>query len=73
MPDAAQYEYPSPLAGYEDAPPLPDERAADGKSFANPPNDKLSKAYEEFTNPLDNGRRGGLSVDCLPLSVRERD
>jgi hypothetical protein len=31
--DPAQYTYTSPLAGYENAPPLPDERATDGKSY----------------------------------------
>ncbi|KAI0434249.1 DOPA-like domain-containing protein [Xylaria sp. FL1042] len=54
--------YPWPLAGYEDAPPLPDERAEDGKSYMNPENDKLSTAYEKFTEPLDTGRRGGFDV-----------
>jgi hypothetical protein len=55
-----KYTYPWPLEGYENAPPLPDERAADGKSFVNPKNDKLSTAYDEFPDPLDKGRRGGL-------------
>ncbi|KAI1174351.1 DOPA-like domain-containing protein [Nemania sp. FL0916] len=54
--------YPSPLAGYEDAPPLPSERAEDGKSFVNPKSDGLSTAYEKFVDPLDNGRRGGFDV-----------
>ncbi|KAI0129635.1 DOPA-like domain-containing protein [Xylariales sp. AK1849] len=62
MSDPSLYQYPSPLAGYENAPPLPDERAGDGKSYVNPPNNKLSKAYEEFAEPLDNGRRGGFDV-----------
>ncbi|KAI0863887.1 DOPA-like domain-containing protein [Xylaria cubensis] len=54
--------YPSPLAGYENAPPLPNDRAEDGKSFVNPKNDKLSTAYEKFAEPLDSGRRGGFDV-----------
>ncbi|GKT65866.1 DOPA 4,5-dioxygenase [Colletotrichum tofieldiae] len=56
------YTYVSPCKGYEDAPPLPDELNEDGKSFRNPPREDLSKAYEAFPAPLDNGRRGGLFV-----------
>lgn len=52
--------YPSPLTGYENAPPLPEERAEDGKSYQNPQTGVLSNAYERFTDPLENGRRGGL-------------
>lgn len=52
--------YPSPLAGFEKAPPLPDERAADGKSFKNPETGILSPAYKEFPDPLDKSHRGGL-------------
>lgn len=52
--------WPSPLAGFENAPPLPDERAADGKSFKNPETGILSPAYSQFPDPLDRGRRGGL-------------
>jgi DOPA 4,5-dioxygenase len=52
--------YPSPLAGYENAPPLPEERAEDGKSFRNPQTGVLSSAYERFTEPLDNGIKDGL-------------
>ncbi|KAI1429896.1 DOPA-like domain-containing protein [Xylaria sp. FL1777] len=62
MPPLQKRIYPSPLAGYEDAPPLPNERAEDGKSFVNPKNDKLSTAYEKFAEPLDTGRRGGFDV-----------
>jgi len=32
MADPARYDYPSPLVGYENAPPLSDEKAEDGKS-----------------------------------------
>lgn len=60
MPPVQKRTYPSPLAGYENAPPLPNERAEDGKSFVNPKSDKLSTAYEKFADPLDSGRRGGL-------------
>ncbi|GKT44098.1 putative protein 21 [Colletotrichum spaethianum] len=56
------YTYASPREGYEDAPPLPDDLNEDGKSFKNPPREGLSKAYEAFPAPLDNGRRGGLFV-----------
>jgi hypothetical protein len=60
MADPSLYTYPSPLAGYENAPPLPDEKAADGKSFVNPQTGHLSKSYVKFTKPLDSGIRGGL-------------
>lgn len=53
-------DYPWPLAGYENAPELPDEKNDDGKSFKNNANESLSKAYEEFTDPLKKDRRGGL-------------
>ncbi|KAI1436462.1 DOPA-like domain-containing protein [Xylaria sp. CBS 124048] len=55
-------DHPWPLAGYEDAAPLPQDLAADGKSFVNPPNEKLSDAYERFAAPLDNGVRGGFDI-----------
>ena len=60
MADPSAYAYPSPLAGYEDAPPLPDEKALDGKSYVNNETGILSKSYEQFTDPLDKGERGGL-------------
>ncbi|KAK4157057.1 isoprenoid synthase domain-containing protein [Chaetomidium leptoderma] len=59
---SSNFTYPSPLTGYENAAPLPDERAEDGKSFRNPQTGVLSSAYEKFTEPLDNGRRGGFDV-----------
>ncbi|KXX74981.1 DOPA 4,5-dioxygenase [Madurella mycetomatis] len=62
MTGSADFNYPSPLAGYESAPPLPDERAEDGKSFRNPQTGVLSSAYDKFVDPLDNGRRGGFDV-----------
>ena len=60
MPDAYAYTYPSPLVGYENATPLPDEKAEDGKSYKNPQTGVLSKSYERFVEPLDNGIRGAL-------------
>ncbi|OTB00250.1 hypothetical protein M426DRAFT_238360 [Hypoxylon sp. CI-4A] len=59
---AGGYTYPSPLEGYENLPPLPEEKNEDGKSFKNPPKDTLSKAYVEFPDPLDKSRRGGFDV-----------
>ena len=60
MADPSLYTYPSPLLGYENAPPLPGEKAADGKSYINHQTRVLSKSYERFTEPLDMGIRGGL-------------
>ncbi|KAK3384365.1 DOPA-like domain-containing protein [Lasiosphaeria ovina] len=68
MSDPSSYSYPSPLAGYENAPPLPDDRADDGKSFLNPQTGVLSSAYERFVEPLDNGRRGGFDVHIYYLA-----
>lgn len=60
MTDNFVYKFPSPLAGYENEPPLPTEVSEDGKSLKNPETGVLSKSYETFTDPLDKGRRGGL-------------
>lgn len=38
------------------------EKSSDGKSFANPPNNALSRAYESFVQPINNGERGGFDV-----------
>ncbi|KAK1237062.1 hypothetical protein MKX07_000484 [Trichoderma sp. CBMAI-0711] len=62
MANPLKYTYPSPLAGFENAPPLSDERNEDGKSFVNPMREHLSEAYSRFTDPLDNGRRGGFDI-----------
>ncbi|KAK3350084.1 DOPA-like domain-containing protein [Lasiosphaeria hispida] len=62
MSDPSAYTYPSPLAGYENAAPLPDERAEDGKSFRNPETGVLSSAYDKFIDPLENGRRGAFDI-----------
>lgn len=55
-----------PLEGYEDAPPLSEERNADGKSLVNPAREGLSEAYREFPEPLRRDQRGGLYVSPCP-------
>ncbi|KAJ5766828.1 uncharacterized protein N7511_004444 [Penicillium nucicola] len=62
MTDQFAFEYSSPLKGYENLEPLPEERSEDGKSFKNPQHGILSKAYEEFPDPLDKGRQGGFDI-----------
>ncbi|KAK3045764.1 hypothetical protein LTS18_013594, partial [Coniosporium uncinatum] len=62
MADPFDYKYESPLSGFENLPPLSDERNPDGKSFKNPPPTKRSAAYESFTSPITNGERGGFDV-----------
>ncbi|OAA38792.1 DOPA-like domain protein [Metarhizium rileyi] len=62
MPQPWDHEYPSPLAGLEDAPPLPTETNEDGKSLVNPSRDSLSPAYDTFTLPLRTDRRGGFDI-----------
>jgi len=62
MADPSLYQFPSPLEGYRDLPPLPNEFTEDGKSYVNPPTGKLSSSYEQFTAPLDRGRRGGFDI-----------
>ncbi|KAJ5396912.1 hypothetical protein N7509_005025 [Penicillium cosmopolitanum] len=62
MSDPFAYSYPSPLEGYENLEPLSDERNEDGKSLKNPQHGKLSKAYEEFPDPLSKDRRGGFDI-----------
>ncbi|KAI0888324.1 DOPA-like domain-containing protein [Annulohypoxylon maeteangense] len=68
---SGEHTYPSPLVGYENAPALSDERNEDGKSFKNPVKDTLSKAYTEFPDPLDKGRRGGFDVHIYYLQSNE--
>jgi hypothetical protein len=36
------------------------EKAADGKSYVNPPAEKKSEAYTSFVSPITNGPRGGF-------------
>ncbi|KAI5194605.1 hypothetical protein E4T42_08943 [Aureobasidium subglaciale] len=62
MSDPSIYTYPSPLEGYQNLPPLSDEKNADGKSYVNPPAEKLSPAYDSFTSPITNDERGGFDV-----------
>jgi hypothetical protein len=51
---------PSLLVDYRNAPPLPTTVNADGKSLTNLPREdgKLSKAYDEFVDPLDKKNNG---------------
>ncbi|KAF5137064.1 putative 21 protein [Metarhizium anisopliae] len=58
MPNPWDYTYASPLAGFEDAPPLSTDINDDGKSLVNPPRDGLSEAYRSFAWPLKTDRRG---------------
>ncbi|KAF2760091.1 hypothetical protein EJ05DRAFT_473998 [Pseudovirgaria hyperparasitica] len=71
MSDPSLYTYPSPLEGYQNLPALPDERNDDGKSFKNPQTGVKSKAYSEFTSPIDNGVRGGFDVHIYFLQSDE--
>lgn len=45
------------------------ERNEDGKSFRNPQHGILSKAYEEFPEPLSKDRRGGFDVHIYHFQV----
>ncbi|KAJ1324851.1 hypothetical protein MN608_09556 [Microdochium nivale] len=67
--------YPAPLSGpeYAGLAPLPEDKAADGKSYVNPPANKLSTAYDAFAAPLDNGIRGVVSLCLEPLVIIDRD
>lgn len=58
--NTAAYEYPWPLDGYEDAPPLSEEKNEDGVGFKNPAREGLSDAYEKLPDILDKGKRGAL-------------
>ncbi|CAI7574222.1 unnamed protein product [Penicillium pancosmium] len=69
MSDPFAYSYPSPLEGYENLEPLSDERNEDGKSLKNPQHGKLSKAYEEFPDPLSKDRRGGFDIHIYYFQV----
>lgn len=55
MADPSLYTYPSPLEGYRNLPPLPNELSEDGKSYVNPSTGKLSDSYAKFPAPLQNG------------------
>ncbi|KAI9696297.1 MAG: hypothetical protein M1820_008220 [Bogoriella megaspora] len=71
MADPWRYTYPSPLEGYEGLEPLPNDRAADGKSFINPPTPTPSSAYKSFPSPINNGIRGGFDVHVYFLQTDE--
>lgn len=73
MTDSSQYAYKSPLHGYEHLPPLSDERNDDGKNFVNPKTNVLSKAYEEFVDPIENGIKGGWRGNQCWLAVESID
>lgn len=61
--DPGQYTYPSPLAGkYAEHAPLPTGVTEDGKSLVNPAAPSLSSAYEQFVDPITNGRRAGFDI-----------
>jgi DOPA 4,5-dioxygenase len=47
------------------------ERNDDGKSLKNPQHGILSKAYEEFPDPLSKGRRGGFDIHIYHFQVRQ--
>ncbi|KAK1976636.1 hypothetical protein LZ30DRAFT_603101 [Colletotrichum cereale] len=64
------YTYVSPREGHEYATPLLDDLNEDGKCFKNPPQNYLSKAYDAFPAPLDNGRRGGFVIHIYHLQSR---
>ncbi|KAI6351279.1 hypothetical protein MCOR25_010032 [Pyricularia grisea] len=67
----ATSSYPSPLKGFENLPPLSEEKNEDGKSIKNEQTGVLSKAYEEFVDPLDRGRRGGFDVHIYYFHTSE--
>ncbi|KAG9233426.1 DOPA-like domain-containing protein [Amylocarpus encephaloides] len=71
MADSSAYTYESPLKGYENAAPLPDEREEDGKSFANPQTGILSESYQRFCEPLDNGIRGAFDIHIYYYQLNE--
>ncbi len=71
MADSSAYSYPSPLQGYKNHPPLPDENNDDGKSLRNPETGVLSKAYSEFTSGVTNGIRGGFDIHIYYFQANE--
>ncbi|KAJ6117422.1 hypothetical protein N7512_007147 [Penicillium capsulatum] len=70
MTDQWAFSYPSPLEGYENLKPLSEERNEDGKSLKNPQTGILSKAYEEFPDPLAKDRRGGFDIHIYHYQLR---
>ncbi|EME42254.1 hypothetical protein DOTSEDRAFT_134205 [Dothistroma septosporum NZE10] len=73
MADPTLYEYPDPLEGYDNLEPLSEDRNEDGKSLQNPSSTKLSKAYDEFVDPLDKTSRGGFDIHIYFLQTNERE
>ncbi|KAK9860475.1 Dopa 4,5-dioxygenase [Penicillium brevicompactum] len=69
MSDPFAYKYPSPLEVYENPEPLSEERNEDGKSLKNPQHGVLSKAYDEFPDPLSKGREGGFDIHIYHFQV----
>lgn len=67
---ATGYKFPSPLKGFENAPPLPEQRNPD-KTYVNPPRKTPSKAYEEFPDPLDKTARGGFDVHVYYIQTNK--
>ncbi|KAH8659885.1 DOPA-like domain-containing protein [Xylariales sp. PMI_506] len=61
MPTFIEPQWPSLLAGYENAPALPDQQEPNGV-YINPQSGQMSTAYQIFPEPLDNGDRGGFDV-----------
>lgn len=59
MPSFPEPEWPPLLAGYENEPPLLNERAPDGRSFVTYKPEVRSQAYDFFPDPVDNGDSGG--------------
>jgi hypothetical protein len=47
------------------------EKAADGKSYVNPPAEKKSEAYTSFVSPITNGSRGGFEYAHYNCQVEE--
>lgn len=47
------------------------EKAADGKSFVNPPAESRSEAYSRFSQPITNDIRGGFDIHIYFLQSNE--
>lgn len=73
MSEPWNYTYTSPLEGYQGLEPLSDERAEDGKSYVNPPAEKKSEAYTQFTSPITNGKRGGFDIHIYFLQTNAEE
>ncbi|RMZ06896.1 hypothetical protein D0860_05332 [Hortaea werneckii] len=72
MSDPSLYTFPSPLEGWQQGEPLPEQQHSEGpnaKSYVNPPPTTPSAAYKEFTNPITNSTRGGFDVHIYFLQT----